>query len=62
MTFGLVYFKNASMFIRATKEGLQNGLQDLKNASPINSVAIILALGPYRKKETHNLIEIKQFF
>ena len=33
MTFGLVYFKYASMFIRATKEGLKNGLQDLKNAS-----------------------------
>lgn len=32
ITFRLVYFKYASMFIRATQEGLKNGLQDLKNA------------------------------
>ena len=33
ITFRLVYFKYASMFIRATQEDLKNGLQDLKNAS-----------------------------
>lgn len=33
ITFRLVYFKYASMFIIATQEGLKNGLQDLKNAS-----------------------------
>ena len=33
MTLGLVYFKYASMFIRAIKRANKNGLQDLKNAS-----------------------------